>query len=47
VELSVELELLAADGYVVVGINRRGSTGYGQKFVDEVSGDWGGRAYET
>jgi dipeptidyl aminopeptidase/acylaminoacyl peptidase len=39
-------ELLAADGYVVIGINRRGSTGYGQKFVDEVSGDWGGRAYE-
>jgi dipeptidyl aminopeptidase/acylaminoacyl peptidase len=39
-------ELLAADGYVVVGINRRGSTGYGQKFVDEVSGDWGGRAYQ-
>jgi len=39
-------ELLATDGYVVEGINRRGSTGYGQKFVDEVSGDWGGRAYE-
>jgi len=39
-------ELMAASGYVVVGINRRGSTGYGQKFVDEVSGDWGGRAYE-
>jgi dipeptidyl aminopeptidase/acylaminoacyl peptidase len=38
-------ELLAADGYVVIGINRRGSTGYGQKFVDEVSGDWGGRAF--
>jgi dipeptidyl aminopeptidase/acylaminoacyl peptidase len=38
-------ELLAADGYVVVMINRRGSTGYGQKFVDEVSGDWGGKAY--
>jgi dipeptidyl aminopeptidase/acylaminoacyl peptidase len=38
-------ELMAASGYVVVGINRRGSTGYGQKFVDEVSGDWGGRAY--
>jgi dipeptidyl aminopeptidase/acylaminoacyl peptidase len=38
-------ELLAANGYVVIGINRRGSTGYGQKFVDEVSGDWGGRAY--
>ncbi len=39
-------ELMAANGYVVVGINRRGSTGYGQKFVDEISGDWGGRAYE-
>jgi len=38
-------ELLAANGYVVVMINRRGSTGYGQKFVDEVSGDWGGKAY--
>jgi dipeptidyl aminopeptidase/acylaminoacyl peptidase len=38
-------ELFAANGYVVVMINRRGSTGYGQKFVDEVSGDWGGRAY--
>jgi dipeptidyl aminopeptidase/acylaminoacyl peptidase len=38
-------ELMAASGYVVIGINRRGSTGYGQKFVDEVSGDWGGKAY--
>jgi dipeptidyl aminopeptidase/acylaminoacyl peptidase len=38
-------ELFAADGYVVVMVNRRGSTGYGQKFVDEVSGDWGGKAF--
>ena len=38
-------QLMAADGYVVIGINRRGSTGYGQKFVDEVSGDWGGKAF--
>jgi dipeptidyl aminopeptidase/acylaminoacyl peptidase len=38
-------ELLAANGYVVIGVNRRGSTGYGQKFVDEVSGDWGGKAF--
>lgn len=38
-------ELFAANGYVVVMINRRGSTGYGQKFVDEVSGDWGGKPY--
>jgi len=39
-------ELMAASGYVVIDINRRGPTGYGQKFVEEVSGDWGGRAYE-
>jgi len=39
------LELLAANGYVVIAINRRGSTGYGQKFVEEISGDWGGKAY--
>ncbi len=38
-------QLFASSGYVVIGINRRGSTGYGQKFVEEVSGDWGGRAY--
>ena len=39
------VELLAENGYVVVMINRRGSTGYGQKFVDEISGDWGGKAF--
>ena len=38
-------ELFAADGYVVVMVNPRGSTGYGQKFLEEVSGDWGGRPY--
>jgi dipeptidyl aminopeptidase/acylaminoacyl peptidase len=38
-------ELFAADGYVVVMINPRGSTGYGQKFIDEINGDWGGRPY--
>ncbi len=38
-------ELFAASGYVVVMINPRGSTGYGQKFIDEINGDWGGRAY--
>ena len=39
-------ELFAANGYVVLQINPRGSTGYGQKFIDDVNGDWGGRAYE-
>jgi dipeptidyl aminopeptidase/acylaminoacyl peptidase len=38
--------LFAADGYVVVMINPRGSTGYGQQFVDDVNRDWGGRAYK-
>jgi dipeptidyl aminopeptidase/acylaminoacyl peptidase len=38
-------ELLAANGYVVVMVNPRGSTGYGQKFIDEINGDWGGKPY--
>ena len=39
-------ELFAANGYAVVMINPRGSTGYGQKFIDDINGDWGGRAFE-
>ena len=40
-------ELFAATGnYVVVMINPHGSTGYGQSFTDEVSGDWGGEPYQ-
>jgi dipeptidyl aminopeptidase/acylaminoacyl peptidase len=38
-------QLWAAQGYVVVLPNPRGSTGFGQKFVDEISGDWGGKCY--
>jgi dipeptidyl aminopeptidase/acylaminoacyl peptidase len=38
-------ELLAANGYVVLMINPRGSTGYGQAFVDGVNGDWGGKPF--
>ena len=38
-------ELFAANGYVVVMINPRGSTGYGQAIVEEVSGDWGGKPF--
>ncbi len=36
-------QVFAAPGYVVLMINPRGSTGYGQKFVAEISGDWGGK----
>jgi dipeptidyl aminopeptidase/acylaminoacyl peptidase len=38
-------EVWAAQGYVVVLPNPRGSTGFGQKFVDQISGDWGGKCY--
>jgi dipeptidyl aminopeptidase/acylaminoacyl peptidase len=39
-------QVFASAGYVVVMPNPRGSTGYGQKFTDEVSRDWGGRVYD-
>src|SRR6266581_4716978 len=39
-------EVFAAPGYVAVMINPRGSTGYGQRFTDEIRDDWGGRAYQ-
>ncbi len=39
------LQLFASKGYVVVATNPRGSTGYGQNFTDEISGDWGGKVY--
>ena len=38
--------MFAAAGYVVVMPNPRGSTGYGQKFIDEINGDWGGKAFD-
>ncbi|HYM62785.1 MAG TPA: S9 family peptidase [Thermoanaerobaculia bacterium] len=38
-------QMFAARGYVVFMPNPRGSVGYGQKFVEEISGDWGGKCY--
>jgi len=38
-------EVWAAQGYVIVLPNPRGSTGFGQKFTDEITGDWGGKCY--
>jgi len=38
-------EMLAAPGFGLVIVNPRGSTGYGQRFVDEVSKGWGGKVY--
>jgi dipeptidyl aminopeptidase/acylaminoacyl peptidase len=39
-------QLWAAQGYVVALPNPRGSTGFGQQYVDEISGDWGGKCYD-
>ncbi len=38
-------QLWAAEGYVLALPNPRGSTGFGQKFTDEISRDWGGKVY--
>ena len=35
--------LWAAQGWIVAAPNPRGSFGFGQTFVDQISGDWGGR----
>lgn len=39
-------QLFASMGMAVLALNPRGSTGYGQRFVDEVSRDWGGKVYD-
>ena len=39
-------QLMAAQGYVVAQIDPHGSVGYGQKFQDYVSGNWGKGEYE-
>ena len=39
-------QVFASAGYLVVMPNPRGSTGYGQKFIDEINNDWGGRAFD-
>ena len=36
--------LMAAQGYVVLAPNRRGLPGFGRKWNDQISGDWGGQA---
>ena len=48
VVVSLNAELFAATGnYVVVMINFHGSTGYGQKFTDSISGDWAANRMST
>lgn len=38
-------QVWANNGYVVFMPNPRGSTGFGQRFVNEISGDWGGKVF--
>jgi dipeptidyl aminopeptidase/acylaminoacyl peptidase len=39
-------QVYAGAGYATVFIDFHGSTGYGQKFTDAISGDWGGAPLE-
>jgi dipeptidyl aminopeptidase/acylaminoacyl peptidase len=39
-------QMFAARGYVAVLINPHGSTGYGQAFTEQITGDWGGAVYK-
>ncbi|MFZ0282744.1 MAG: S9 family peptidase [Bacteroidales bacterium] len=36
-------QMMAAKGYVVFGPNRRGNSGFGQAWKEQISGDWGGK----
>lgn len=38
-------QMFAARGYVVLMPNPRGSTGFGHKFVEEISRDWAGKVW--
>jgi dipeptidyl aminopeptidase/acylaminoacyl peptidase len=38
--------MFAAPGYVVFMPNPRGSTGFGQRFIDQIARDWGGKVFE-
>lgn len=37
------LQLMAANGYIIVAPNRRGLPGFGQKWLEQISGDYGGQ----
>ena len=39
-------QVFAGAGFVVIMPNPRGSIGYGQKFIDDINADWGGKPYD-
>ena len=40
------LQVFTGAGYAVIAINFHGSVGFGQKFTDSISRDWGGKPFE-
>jgi dipeptidyl aminopeptidase/acylaminoacyl peptidase len=36
-------QIMAANGYIIVAPNRRGVTGFGMKWLEQISGDYGGQ----
>jgi dipeptidyl aminopeptidase/acylaminoacyl peptidase len=45
-EFQAQAQLMAANGYVSLLPNPRGSTGYGQKFSQAIFADWGDKDYQ-
>src|SRR5213076_2083437 len=43
---SAEIQLYAAAGYVVLYVNPRGSTGYGEAFTQLINGNYPGKDYD-
>ncbi len=37
------LQLMAAQGYIIIAPNRRGLPGFGQEWLEQISGDYGGQ----
>jgi len=38
-------QVFAGQGYVVVGVNYHGSSGFGQRFIETITGDYGAREF--
>jgi len=43
---SFDFQMLAGAGYAVLFVNQRGSTGYGDEFATQITGDWGNLDYK-
>jgi len=43
---SLEPNVFASQGYIVMTVNPTGSTGFGQEFTDAIQNEWGGRPWK-